>query len=1235
MEASSWRQHEGAVAGVDYPSQPPAEWGWGGSDFGRGNSSSITMADGARQGAWNDFERRPISRAEARALQELRMSRSMPGRTRSREMGTFASLCSSESSTAKSLATTGDDASLISSVAENGSEMSIATVSSSVPDPFSNGYVRGSENITGIISTTAPLRGDRPKPRRRSRSAIVESRSRENFSTSASHQQRLSPRCDDSGSATSKSDLSGDERQNASISRKGTAHDRDQDAENGLPTAATPAQEATRRLRAPGLRAGKDRRKEHSVAPSSGFELGTGLGAASESVFRLTGEADADDVLRAMVRLSSASTGSGIGQDGREAQHLTRHHRDGDSTFSPQARAHKLTASSGCTSDKAPAEAESRLLSSAERGNGSIFRGSTPAVRGCQRGGEQTPSRKVGNSPPELQDKQLDIEGRTLRSEEGSHKRGSSRSRRTGTTPTCGVPLSGTNKRHSGRSSAPRQGRRHRSIRDATVAEGPGQKKMFLSESRSAPSMASQQEREWSSASSLRGGSAGGGGLAGGRISEESLMQTLSSSALALNSVTSRSNAVSLTSGASQQLRPLTSIDTSLGGDGFESSDPATRSFRRRNSDDNRRHSSSNPGLATATESRRCSARQDQRQPLGTRPLKGQGQVGAPAVGGDGSSKPCESQGETVHSGSVAQGEEAKPAHLSLGQDSSLTTGDGEGGDDGEDGDDGDDKTTGEQMSVIIAGVTRDAAKSVFSSGGTGQPLSPIKSISETAAGSAASPTVSTREPHAPSMPATNKRPLTECPANESTAENGRAYNKSKSKAKSAKSIFSVKDESAAKETNAVTELGAAGAAQEQRNVHGFRSKVSGSSSAVIPPSVASSCGPLQNTSKAGSTKSSSPQPREGGIADGRDGGNEARVAQEVANKTSSAELQKDASRSRGDGLKDVGSGDAPSPAESAKDGKNEAKSFATAGNDPPRTTHSLEPKSTAKGESSDGQATEVREELDKLHGDAGRSVRVAGVPKNGNGGRTIASDGSSPNSLGSSMSSRGSARSNTHVRRTRSNQKVGHTTGSVKNGSTSRGGMRTNKAQVPGEMDASSTEVALPAVARPEAATGTSRGALQEDMHQRHSHVSERKSGGAVNKSPENADGNKLPRMSGAAAASGGRTKNNGGAAEKSSQSAIKVHTRPAKVEDRDLQTTTEALTTHHLAVEELLKVQLLSPEGVSCWQCKVPRRLNGIYWSRTAIAGKADGQTCRHTVPFFPVRRIPDRHPCQTQNK
>ncbi|CAM9599517.1 unnamed protein product [Scytosiphon promiscuus] len=1104
VEASSWRKHEGAVAGVDYPSRPPSEWGWGGSDVGRATREAITaVADEAKQGAWKNFEQRPISRAEARALQELRISRSIPGRTRPRETGTFVSLCSSENSTATSLETE-DHASLTSSI-----------------------IAQGSETRERIASTTPPPHGDQAKSSKRAKSTIDE---RQDPSTANG-----SPARDDARYA-------GSEFSTAPMpTRGGAMHsveprlDVERDRGGKCLSPGTAGRDCKGGESSPNWGTISPTGEAPSVAPSSGYGLGAGFGAAGESAFRLSGEADADDVVRAMVRLSSASPGTGIGADEEGTRYNARHQRGNVSVSSREVRAHGRTASRSRDSNTAQAEAGSRLLSSADRSSGGICRGSTPAIRSRRFGRAQPPVRKQDGCPPAVGDKTLDIEGRPLQSEEGPHKagRGLSRSRRRVAPPTCGLPVSSSEPDQAGRSSAAPQGR-SRSRRDKPVAERPGRKGTFLPESRSAPSMVSQQEREWPLASPLRGDSAGcaggaGDGSARGVVSEESLMQTHSSSALALNSVSSRSYAVSLASGASQQLRPLASIDTSLGGDGFESNEPTISHLRRSNSDGNRRRSSSTPVSATAGGSLSSSFWQDQQQPLQTRPITEQGQSRVPAIGDSGSGR-------------------IEPQEKS---------------------------TTGEQMSVIIEGVTRDAAMSVFSSGGRERPLSPIKSTADTVAAFTAGPHVDVRTPQVPSTCTTDTQPSAGCSADESMSGSGRAGQKFKSKGKSIGSGHSVTGESAVKARSSTAEPGARGTAREEGDSLRFDGKEEASSIAAGHSPVALSSASRQSSSKAGGSKVYSAKPHKGGSVRAREAtiDSDASVAPKSSQNTTTSELLHHTSPSPCVVLEE--DCDDLSSAELVKGSENQPKSFGETGNGLPRTTKSIESRTTKPGESSRGQAEGTRVGLDKTRGDTRRSSREAGFFRSGNGGRTIASDGSSLNSHGSSISSGSGAPSNTHARRNRSSQKAHHQVGDEARGSTTRGGVRAKKGSAPGEANASVTETSPLAVAELEGATGASHDAQQDDIHHRPSRNSKEAHGGAASKKSENDEVRPLPRASGAAVASGGRAKTSGGTAGKSPQSAIKVRTRPARVEDRDLHTTTEALTRHHLAVGGLLKVE------------------------------------------------------------
>eukprot|EP00903_Cladosiphon_okamuranus_P014275 g13258.t1 len=166
---------------------------------------------------------------------------------------------------------------------------------------------------------------------------------------------------------------------------------------------------------------------------------------------------------------------------------------------------------------------------------------------------------------------------------------------------------------------------------------------------------------------------------------------------------------------------------------------------------------------------------------------------------------------------------------------------------------------------------------------------------------------------------------------------------------------------------------------------------------------------------------------------------------------------------------------------------------------------------------------------------------------------RTNRSGGGSPNSQGSGTSRQSSNRGDSKARDSpspRTRQEIFD----KESGSISRKTSHTEEARA-------LEDVSLPRIDKPETITAAS-GAKQDAWQ--HRNVAEETYPPAATASPENVfEPQKLPRIS---SAGGGRSKAAG-------KHAIKVHSRPARVESKDLQTTTEALTTHHLTVDELLK--------------------------------------------------------------
>eukprot|EP00752_Nemacystus_decipiens_P009941 g8865.t1 len=196
------------------------------------------------------------------------------------------------------------------------------------------------------------------------------------------------------------------------------------------------------------------------------------------------------------------------------------------------------------------------------------------------------------------------------------------------------------------------------------------------------------------------------------------------------------------------------------------------------------------------------------------------------------------------------------------------------------------------------------------------------------------------------------------------------------------------------------------------------------------------------------------------------------------------------------------------------------------------------------------------------------RSSQEEGVSSSGsgfnNGKRTIGTGEGTPNSPGCGASSRGSKHGDRNARGSPSPQTEQTIFEDLESGSNGR-----SSGQPESKPRYDVSGISLPALGKPEVMEAASN--AQQDTPQ-HSSVAEENDKPTAMMSSENVSKpHKLPHISGAG---GGRNKAAGVAGENTAQHAIKVYSRPARMESKDLQTTTEALTTHHLTIDELLKV-------------------------------------------------------------
>lgn len=1204
---------------MDYPLQPPD--GWGGassasSGFGAGERTASSISDSDRHRVWKSFERRPISRAEARALREVRLSQGIRNGMRGSgagssglaesAMGMQVPELSSDCSVSTSRGTTEDNVSLIGSISGSTSGMSVNTVSSLLHRPVSETIhpkrrgktptVDVGNNTSSNVSTSSTA-GDDQHRRSRPRSGRPSSPSPENnnvrspaYSTDHRQSQRQgrdsSPhekKCFDTG----ESKLSSSE---AALGRNSAIH-HSEDGAKSMPESSSPGtialpwasdlyrdqndEASAGILIAGGVRSGGEELSPNSknvpppktksaTAPTPGLGLGLGLGVSSESLFRLNGEADTDDVLRAMVRLSS-TPGTGTGEVDREKKGSPSHDTSGG------AHGKRFTASGSRGNGTEVAAAASRTLWSAEAGKCGVCRGNTPSIKS----GQSHTTNAVGNPSPKVEERVLDIEGRTLPSKARARgdRYGPSRvNERSGVTRSSGS-VESRNVERSRRKSAPQMGRRwrRRSSHDKAGAAVSGRKELVLSQSQSAPSgiYHRMMQRPLSSNILVGGGSGGGGGDGvGGRMSAESLIQTLSSSGLTRQG-SSPSLTVSSASGASQQ-PPLSTSNVTIGGHGFDLCSESNGGM----SDEPRRGIASRSEVAAAGGSRGRSRRQQQqRRPHAITKTaavhEGPGQSRVNGTGGGQSLKSGSqnkvrnnsraSAGKTSENNSATRGRATERTNL-VEKETYTTVGCS---------DDGVNKTTRE-LSGIIEGVSYDAAAFVVPPrrhsmantplilAETGQPPSPTDDVGQTAASCSSSAAIEKPQ----RFPSTTGETLVT-----PTSGGVRACSVGKNPPSlSPDNSLKHRSSTATSGANAVQREGKTATRRIDnrheiegggRTAHGGGRGGNGSAATASHSSRLPGGALPQDNPKAGKSSLHRPrQPADGSTTE-RNGATGTLATPDVTDMDTIAELQATVTPGAGGGR------------EEGSNGTSRAGGLAIG---------------TAAGRGSTGTKTpgspaapDPKAESEEIlpGGDVKRLQQGKGVSSNSrswnSGERTIRSGGGSPNSHGSSASSRsGSSRGDSHTQgspSTRTKQNIFEDNNS--SGLSSRNSAQTDDART--HEDAPCTEVSLPLLDKPKTTVVTS--GVRQGARQ-HSSIAEENQKNAESFGRENVvEPQKLPRISGAG---GGRSKAAGTAAEKIDPHAIKVHSRPARVESKDLQTTTEALTTHHLTVDELLKVRI-----------------------------------------------------------
>lgn len=1136
METSSWSKREGAVAGVDYPLQPPAGWG-GVSSNPRpaGTKAAVALSDEDRQGEWKAFERRPVSPAEAKAFREVVISRRASNRARSSggEGGqgfplvspTFSSDCSESTSRVGALE---DNGSLMRSIADTSSEGSLF-----FPEELRS---TGGRKMPKGESANAP----------KTWSKGVEQHRKENQITSGRHVAALdNDRDTESVWSTSASSTEGTITPTNTPELRLVQQDNDRHllhASGGIRSGGESQPSVLSNLLAPP--------KESPLAPSSGLGLDSGPVVNTESAFRLSCEADADDVLRAMVRLSIASTPTGRG-----SLDATRQSQQGYSDASARVgvdeRAGRRRRGNGAAAPQVPA----RYLLPAEGGSGGICRGSTPGIKSGHLGNRKPPYGNETACPPDEKNKVLDIEGRMLRSGGGARSAGhlpQGRNQRLVATPDN---RRNTTREFSGRRTAPQHGKRpnHRGTAATEAAE---RTQVVLSESQSAPTAISQYRSTPSvllkDDSGRRVGTGNGGGGTGGMAALESALRGLSANAPS-------------TSGASRQPSSSSAI--------FDRKS-AVHDAGDSKSDDRERGSSSHSRVPI----------------VGVR-YRGS-KLEKPSVGGtdgtvrfDGGQKEGGVGAKTGNEGGFDDGSSTFIGPIdpeaSVTQSSCLTF--GEGGDgasvacDDHDGycDESDDKTTGDQMSMIIAKVTRDAAASVLSAEGiltteaslvteeAEQLLSPAEGVGKKGAGTAAG--AGAEESSRLSPLVTESEHLNQEPPRGDTTKLGKEQVNTESRSRGKTTMTGLRAKSNERKTKTASKPHDSRQGAEDRSGRGgVRGDKSGSLS-VGSSSAPAKLRPEQEAPK--DRRSSLRLSKETGPASGRGNTGEEMFASCVTDRAVTAGPPVDRSQGRGGGPEEA------SPADNNALAKAEGATEKETGIvQEVQTTKSPLCQVDASGKPSGRQTT--IETKGNSRSNAKRSQRGQDSSRgnrSNNAGRAASIGGGSPSSQGSSVVSRGSTRSGSHARGTESME----STGSGRNSRNVGGPTSRKDTRKGGRTDsAASTKVSLPALAKSEA-TKTAKDGAQQQQQQDDS-VAEKIQDGRATQGSETVDVQKqLPRISSGAAASGGRIKTASAAAGKATpHKAITVHKRPTRAENEDLFTTTEALTTHHLTVEELLKV-------------------------------------------------------------
>lgn len=407
MESSSWSKYEGAIAGIDYPA-PPADW----QEF-----NTIVPAT-EREKAWEAFERRPISRAEAQALREIKTSQGRskmdPRAAPADELLCMDPTLASQFSSDYSWSTSGETRDcffVLSAIDQFSTNVSAPTMGIQSRQPLVGCTFETSSAGTGNASMASFSRGNSH------RKSLRKAESEPQSLTPEQNVGQIPPQLSGHSCRSEASDGEArrgrvEEPQNAhragaegaqpleKISAESAPHsplsDCDGETSNATPSKpTTPCSEIfleqySQRTQNTPSDVPADVPRADGIAHLSTL----GVGA---SAFQLRGEADADDVLRAMLRLSKSIDGNnGVPTKSRE-------HRE---TF--VTRTNERLARTG-TAKKLPSAGSTRRTRA-----GALSRGHTPAINIACRG-QLASSVKVDSGETKI----LDVSGRQLSSERG------------------------------------------------------------------------------------------------------------------------------------------------------------------------------------------------------------------------------------------------------------------------------------------------------------------------------------------------------------------------------------------------------------------------------------------------------------------------------------------------------------------------------------------------------------------------------------------------------------------------------------------------------------------------------------------------------------------------------------------------------------------------------------------------------------------------------------------------